>query len=168
VVFEIELIKQVEINVDYILMLVQKWCEAKGDGLDKEGEAVARIQRAVDASPSLRNKKDLIMAFVDSVSASGDLDGEWRTFVDVKRTQELERIIEEEALIPDATREFVNRAFRDGAIPVAGTAITKILPPTSRFTSNGGHGEKKQHVLARLRDFFERFFALSTHEGYDN
>ncbi len=168
VVFEIELIKQVEINVDYILMLVQKWREAKGDGLDKEGEAVAQIQRAVDASPSLRNKKDLIMAFVDSVSASGDLDGEWRTFVDVKRTQELERIIEEEALIPDATREFVNRAFRDGAIPVAGTAITKILPPTSRFTPNGDHGEKKQHVLARLRDFFERFFTLSAHEGYDN
>ena len=39
VVFEIELIKQVEINVDYILMLVQKWREVRGDGSDKEIDA---------------------------------------------------------------------------------------------------------------------------------
>jgi type I restriction enzyme R subunit len=76
VVFEIELIKQVEINVDYILMLVQKYRDAKGDGEDKEIRHT--ISRAIDASPSLRNKKDLIEDFVDSVSASGEIDEEWR------------------------------------------------------------------------------------------
>ena len=68
VVFEIELIKQVEINVDYILMLVEQYRDASGDGDDKEIRAA--IERAVDSSPSLRNKKDLIEEFVESLSAT--------------------------------------------------------------------------------------------------
>ena len=76
IVFEIELIKQVEINVDYILMLVAKYREQFGDGDDKEIRA--EISRAVDASPTLRNKKDLIEAFVDSVSVDGAIDEEWQ------------------------------------------------------------------------------------------
>ncbi|GAA1639093.1 type I restriction endonuclease subunit R [Kribbella alba] len=161
VVFEIELIKQVEINVDYILMLVQKWREARGNGSDTELNAVMKIQRAVDSSLTLRNKKDLIMDFVDRVSASGEIDEEWRAYVDAKRTTELDAIISDESLRPEETKTFVDQAFRDGAIPVTGTAITRILPPASRFSAAGGHGEKKQRVLARLEDFFGRFFGLS-------
>lgn len=164
IVFEIELIKQVEINVDYILMLVQKWREIRGDGSDKEIEAVRKIERAVDSSLTLRNKKDLIMDFVDRVSATGELDEEWREYVAAKRAAELEDIITEEGLRPAETKIFVGHAFRDGAIPVTGTAITKILPPASRFSPEGGHGEKKQRVLTRLGAFFERFFGLSAGE----
>ncbi|EXG79853.1 type I restriction endonuclease subunit R [Cryptosporangium arvum] len=161
VVFEIELIKQVEINVDYILMLVGKWREIRGNGNDKEMSALADIQRSVDSSPTLRNKKDLIMDFVDRVSASGEIDEEWRAYVAAQRTAELDAIIADENLKPDETRTFIEHAFRDGSIPTTGTAITKILPPGSRFSAGGGHGEKKQRVLARLGEFFERFFTLS-------
>ena len=56
-------------------MLVQKWREARGDGEDKEMRA--ELSRAVDSSPSLRNKKDLIEDFVGSVSATGEIDDEW-------------------------------------------------------------------------------------------
>lgn len=160
VVFEIELIKQVEINVDYILMLVQKYRDQRGDGDDKEIRA--EITRAIDASPSLRNKKDLIEAFVDRVSASGDVDEEWATYVAARRAAELDKIIEDEGLRADETREYVDRAFRDGAIQTGGTAITRVLPPASRFSAEGGHGETKQRVLAKLGDFFERFFGLSS------
>lgn len=160
VVFEIELIKQVEINVDYILMLVAKWREIRGNGKDKEKSALADIQRSVDSSPTLRNKKDLIMDFVDRVSASGEIDEEWRAYVVAQRMAELDAIISEENLKPDETRTFVEHAFRDGSIPTTGTAITKILPPGSRFSAGGGHGERKQRVLARLGEFFERFFGL--------
>ena len=162
VVFEIELIKQVEINVDYILMLVAKWREVRGNGSDKETSALMDIQRSVDSSPSLRNKKDLIMDFVDRVSASGEIDEEWRAYVDAQRAAELDAIIAEENLKPEETRAFISHAFRDGSIPTTGTAITKVLPPTSRFAAGGGHGEKKQRVLTRLGDFFERFFGLGT------
>ena len=161
IVFEIELIKQVEINVDYILMLVQKYRDARGDGEDVEIRA--NISRAIDSSPSLRNKKDLIEDFVDSVSATGEIDDEWSAYVAARREAELNEIIEAENLRPEETRAFIDAAFRDGAIQTTGTAITKVLPPVSRFSASGGHGEKKQRVLTKLSAFFERFFGLSVH-----
>jgi type I restriction enzyme R subunit len=160
IVFEIELIKQVEINVDYILMLVQKYRDAHGDGEDREIRA--EITRAVDASPSLRNKKNLIEDFVDSVSATGEIDDEWRAYVAARREAELDEIIEAENLRRDETHAFIDAAFRDGAIQTTGTAITKVLPPVPRFAAGGGHGEKKQRVLTKLSTFFERFFGLSS------
>lgn len=162
VVFEIELIKQVEINVDYILMLVQKYRDERGDGDDKEIRA--EITRAVDASPSLRNKKDLVEAFVDSLSVDGEVDQEWRAFIAAQREAELETIIRDENLKSEETRDYVDTAFRDGHIRTSGTAIARVLPPVSRFSADSGHGEKKQRVIKKLTAFFERFFGLSTGE----
>ena len=158
VVFEIELIKQVEINVDYILMLVEKFLKTKGSGDDREIRAT--IERAINASPSLRNKKDLIEQFVDSVSTTARVDAEWVAFITAKKTAELDRIIVDEGLNVDETKAFVENAFRDGAISVTGTAITNILPPVSRFNKNNSHAVKKQTVLDKLGAFFERFFGL--------
>ncbi|OZA27887.1 MAG: DEAD/DEAH box helicase [Hydrogenophilales bacterium 17-64-11] len=158
VVFEIELIKQVEINVDYILMLVEKYLKAKGSGQDKEIRAA--IERAINASPSLRNKKDLIEQFVDSVSAKAKVDAQWQAFVAKRKVEDLDRIIADEGLNADETKIFIDNAFRDGAIPVSGTAITKILPPVSRFAKNNGHSAKKQTVLDKLAAFFERYSGL--------
>jgi len=158
VVFEIELIKQVEINVDYILMLVEKYLKKKGSGEDKEIRAA--IDRAINASPSLRNKKDLIEQFVDSVSTKAKVDAEWVAFIATKKAEELDKIIADEGLNADETKAFVEYAFRDGAVPAAGTAIMKILPPVSRFNKNNGHAVKKQTVLDKLAAFFERFFGL--------
>ena len=159
VVFEIELIKQVEVNVDYILILVRQYLDAHGEPGDVEARAT--IARAIDASPSLRNKKDLIEAFVDSLTVDADVEGAWKAFVDAKRAEDLERIITEENLRPDEPRAFVDRAFRDGAVPTAGTAITRILPPVSRFAKANNHSLKKQTVLERLAAFFSRYFGLS-------
>jgi len=159
VVFEIELIKQVEINVDYILMLVEQYRDAKGDGEDKEIRAA--IDRAVSSSPSLRNKKDLIEEFVESLSATAEVDVAWAEFVEAKRAEELDRIIADEGLDPEATRAFVEAAFRDGAVQPTGTAITKVLPPVSRFGQTSSHAAKKRTVLSKLGDFFDRFFSLS-------
>jgi len=158
IVFEIELIKQVAINVDYILLLVRKFLD---DGKGQDKEIRASITRAVDSSPSLRNKKDLIEAFVDSVNVDTSVDESWRAFVAAKRVEELDQIIAEEGLKPDETRAFVEAAFRDGAVTSTGTAITKILPPVSRFSPTGGHATKKQTVLDRLGAFFDRFFGLT-------
>jgi type I restriction enzyme, R subunit len=159
VVFEIELVKQVEINVDYILLLVERYLAAKGTGEDKEIRAT--IERAIDSSPSLRNKKDLIERFVDSVSADAKVDRQWSEFVAARRVEELDRIIAEENLDPAATQTFVDNAFRDGAIPTAGVAITKIMPPVSRFAKGGGHAAKKDTVIGKLSAFFDRYFGLS-------
>jgi type I restriction enzyme R subunit len=159
VVFEIELIKQVEINVDYILMLVERYLKAKGSGQDKEIRA--NIERAINASPSLRNKKDLIEQFVDSVSTKAKVDAQWQAFVAKRKVEDLDRIIADEGLNADETKVFIDNAFRDGAIPVTGTAITRILPPVSRFSKNNNHSAKKQTVLDKLAAFFERYFGLA-------
>lgn len=159
VVFEIELIKQVEINVDYILMLVEQYRAAKGNGDDREIRAT--IDRAIDSSPSLRNKKDLIEAFVDRLSVGEDVADEWRAYVAAKRQAELERIIAEENLKPDQTRAFIDTAFRNGQVRATGTAITTILPPVSRFTKGSNHGAKKQRAIDKLTAFFDRFFDLA-------
>jgi type I restriction enzyme R subunit len=159
VVFEIELIKQVEINVDYILMLVEQYLKKKGTGDDKEIRAT--IERAINSSPSLRNKKDLIERFVDSVSTKAKVDAQWQAFVAAKKVEELERIISEENLDADAARAFIDNAFRDGGIPANGTGIMKILPPASRFSKDNGHAARKQRVLDKLGIFFDRFFGLT-------
>ena len=117
--------------------------------------------RAVDASPNLRNKRDFIGAFVDSVSAGGEVDEEWQAFVAAPRNAEVETINESEGRRPDATRAFIKTAFPDGSIQTTGTAVTKILPPVSRFAADGSHSEEKQRVLTRPIVFFDRFFGIS-------
>ncbi|GAB2764629.1 hypothetical protein GCM10027090_38730 [Sinomonas soli] len=143
-------------------MLVQKYRDKRGDGEDKELRA--EITRAIDASPSRRNKRDLIEDFVDRVSAEGDVDDEyeWRRYIAERLEWELSRIIEDESLRPEETRSFVDASCREGSLRTSGTAITKVLPPVSRFSAQGGHGEKKQRVLAKPGEFFEWFFGLSS------
>ncbi|PJI86657.1 type I restriction endonuclease subunit R [Luteimicrobium subarcticum] len=159
VVFEIELIKQVEINVDYILMLVEQHRAAKGDGDDRE--LTATIERAIDSSPTLRNKKDLIEEFVDRLSVDEDVADEWRAYVAAKREAELTQIITDENLKSDETRAFVDAAFRDGQVRATGTAVATILPPVSRFARGSNHSAKKQTVVEKLTAFFDRFFDLT-------
>jgi len=158
VVFEIELIKQTEVNVDYILMLVEQVIQTKNDKQHKEIRAT--ITRTVNASPSLRNKKDLIDAFVDAVSPAARVDAQWQAFIARQKIEELNRIILDENLNATETRAFMDNALRDGAITTTGTAITKILPPISRFSKHGHHSAKKQAVLEKLAAFFERYFGL--------
>src|SRR5690606_14912107 len=122
-----------------------KYRRERGDGDDKEIRAT--ISRAVDSSPTLRNKKDLIEAFVDSVTVAGAIDERWNEFISARRSAELEAIITTEGLHPAETRAFVDNAFRDGAIRATGTEITKVLPAASRFLPDGGHGKRKQRVL---------------------
>jgi len=101
------------------------------------------------------------VASVEAIETHEQVDSAWADFVARKRAEELDCIIADEGLDPAATRAFVDAAFRDGAVQPTGTAITKILPPVSRFGQDGGHATKKQSVLAKLGEFFDRFFGLS-------
>ncbi|MFB7461006.1 hypothetical protein [Streptomyces sp. NPDC056188] len=101
------------------------------------------------------------MEFVDSISADIDTAHAWEAYIAQKRHDELEQIITEENLKPEHARAFVADAFRNGEIPTGGTAITKILPPVSRFTHGNNHGAKKAVVLEKLKAFFDRFSGLS-------
>lgn len=157
IVFEMELIKQVEINIDYILALIHKYHESHL----KDKEIVLSIGKAIDSSIELRNKKVLIEQFIDSLTPTSSVDDDWRRFVNEKKIEELDRIIAEENLKKEETYTFINNAFKDGAIQSTGTAITKVLPPVSRFTPNGDLSKKRNTVLERLSEFFNKFWDIS-------
>src|SRR3989339_491611 len=157
VIFEMELIKQVDINIDYILGLIKKYHEDH----TKNKELLLDINKAIDSSVELRNKKDLINQFIASLDIHSIVDDDWQKFVDKKKIEELDKIIDNEGLDHDATYAFVRNSFRDGSVATTGTAITKVLPPVSRFSPTGERTQKRESVLSKLTSFFERFFDIS-------
>jgi len=156
-VFEMELIKQVEINIDYILDLVKKYHK---DHI-KNKEILVDINKAIDATVGLRNKKDLILQFIDSLDAHSVVDEAWQTYIETKRREELDEIIKQENLNPEETYKFMQNAFRNGYITTTGTDLAKVLPPISRFSPTGERSKKRESVLNKLTLFFERFFTIS-------
>ncbi|SIS52526.1 type I restriction enzyme, R subunit [Kaistella chaponensis] len=157
IVFEMELIKQVEINIDYILMLIRKYHESHL----KDKEMVVNISKAIDSSIDLRNKKELIEKFVASLTPSSNVDDEWINYVDEEKKAELNRIISDENLKEEETKTFINNSFKNGEIQAVGTAFAKILPPVSRFSPTGDLTKKKETVLEKLKVYFDRFFDIS-------
>ena len=155
IVFEIELIKQIEINIDYILLLVQKYHDSHCDNK----EVLITIRKAVDASPELRSKKALIETFIAGINDVSDVMLEWRTFVAEEKERQLVAIIQEENLKDDETRRFMESSFRDGSVKTTGTDIDRLMPPISRF-GGGNRTVKKQAIIDKLMAFFNRFFGI--------
>ena len=153
--FEIELIRQVEINIDYILMLVAKYHQSNCE--DKS--ILVSIDKAIGSSMQLRSKKELIENFIETVNASTKVDEDWRKFVHEQKETDLDSLISEEKLKRKETRKFIENSFRDGSLKTTGTDIDKILPPVSRF-GGGKRVEKKQSIIDKLMKFFEKYFGL--------
>ena len=157
VVFEIELVKQVEINIDYILMLVKKY-QQEGN---QNKEIVVTIEKAVNSSMNLRSKMELIRNFLSRINAQTEVDGDWKKFVDEQRENDLAVIIEEEKLKMEETHKFIDNAFRDGVLKTTGTDIDVIMPAVSRF-GGGNRAEKKKRVIDRLMAYYEKYVELVT------
>src|SRR5690606_17636422 len=124
-------------------------------------EIVVNISKAIDSSVDLRNKKDLIEKFVDSLTPSSDVDEDWQKYVKEQKEAELNQIIAEESLREEATKTFVENSFKNGEIQSTGTSFAKILPPVSRFSPTGDLAKKKETVLEKLKAYFDRYFNIS-------
>lgn len=157
IVFEMELIKQDEISIDRILWLINEY--AKEHLMDKT--IVVKIKNAIDASPDLRNKKELIERFIDSMTAGSDVDNAWAAYIEEQKTQELQKIIDEECLKPLETKNFMDIAFRNGFISMTGTAFSQILPAMSRFAKDGAREKKRRAVFEKLSAYLAKFKDLS-------
>ena len=157
-VFEMELVKQVEVNIDYILMLVEKYHDSNCE--DKE--IIGAIDRAVKSSIELRSKKELIDGFVKRVSASekGSVKDDWQHYIHEQSAKDIHKLIDEEKLRPDETIKYVSNVLRDGEMHTNGTDIDKIMPPMSRFGKKGKRAEKKQGIIEKLKAFFEKYLGL--------
>lgn len=155
IVFEMELVKQIEVNIDYILILVAKYQKSGC----KDKEVLVAIDRAIKSSLELRSKKQLIDTFISTINADSDVLGDWRVFVQKQKEADTDTLIAEEKLKPEETRQFLANSFRDGAIKTNGEELSGILPPVSRF-GGGNREEKKQRVIEKLLKFFEKYFGL--------
>ena len=179
-VFEMELVKRTEVSIDYILMLVE---QRHGDQT-KDKEIARRIMSSVAASPSLYRKADLIKRFL-AVAGFGDDDDvhtspvnadastderhaavttAWHNFINQAMNDELGVIIEDERLKPDRTQMLMHEAFETDGVPENGTAISAIMPPTSRFGANAKqHDEQRRRIIERLSMFYDRFHDIASH-----
>ncbi|WP_086238426.1 type I restriction endonuclease subunit R [Campylobacter devanensis] len=154
-VFEMELVRQLEVNIDYILMLVTKYHKSNC----KDQEIRSSIDKAIRASMSLRSKKDLIDGFINKINADTDVMTDWAKFVKEQKESDLKNLIKDENLKESETRKFIDHSFRDGQVKTIGTDIEKILPPMGRF-NGGNRNERKQAIIEKLLKFFDKYFGL--------
>ena len=173
--FEMELVKQVEINIDYILMLVE---QRHGDNVEDK-EIAEKIRSAVASSPELRDKAELIEAFMrmvgfgDGTEAELDITAlpegerhdvvtrEWRRHVSASMESDLASIVEENGLKPEETRALVSESFAAGGVPDTGVAVSKIMRPVSRFAKGNPYGQKRRAAVDALKAFFEKYRSLT-------
>lgn len=156
VVFEMELVKQVEVNIDYILMLVAKY----HDDNCKDKEILVAIDKAIKSSLQLRSKKELIENFINTINTDSNINDDWQEFVKEQKKLDIQNLIGEEKLKPEETIKFVDNAFRDGILKTTGTDLDKIMPPVSRFGGGGSRDKKKQNVIEKLKKLFEKYYGL--------
>ncbi|WQW40312.1 type I restriction endonuclease subunit R [Helicobacter pylori] len=159
-IFEIELIKQVEVNIDYILNLIEKF--AKEDDLEIQG-VKTKIEPFINSSIELRNKKDLIMGFIEKYNKDQEVHAYFQNYIHQKREEEFQNIIEENRLNEEKAYSFMQHAFRGGEIDFSGTKFPEIIEEKpSRFDKNSRYQEVKERVAASLSRFFHRFCDLTS------
>ncbi|MDO6994784.1 type I restriction endonuclease subunit R, partial [Brachyspira innocens] len=157
VVFEVELIKQIEVNIDYILMIVSKY---KNENKDK-ATIIEYVRKLINAGIELRSKRELIENFINQMNTDEtDIQEEFYKYVRKEKEKDLIEIIKEENLKEEETNNFIKSCFEYGEIITSGTDIDKILPPISRFSKHGNKIEKKQIVMEKLQCFFEKYSGL--------
>ena len=155
IVFEMELVRQIEVNIDYILMLVAKYHQSNC----RDKTILVAIDKAIKSSLELRSKKELIEHFIETINAKTDVQKDWHKFVVVQKEADLTAIITEENLKPEEARKFIENSLRDGTLKTTGTDIDKIMPPVSRFGS-GSRAARKQGIIEKLKSFFEKYFGV--------
>ena len=167
IVFEVKLLDQVDINIDFIYKLLAKAKDESDE--DKQQQILQEIEKWVDSSLRLRGKGDLIKEFaryfvnLDSKANDEDfIDIEFRAFVKKKKKDELAKIVQNEGLNEIKTSEFMQKSFKNGEISDLGVDFREILPKSSLFAPNIAQKDKK--VFALLKGFYEKYRDISGSE----
>lgn len=186
VVFEMELVRQVEVNIDYILMLVEQYHSRHC----KDKNVLASIRLMVDASPQLRSKKKLIEGFIAQLNENelgklADSEGNitvydsngnkvsivdcWSEYVEQKYNHDLAQLVQSEGLNDSLTRKFMEKSFSAGEVSELGTDINDLMPRMSRFGAAAkARAEKKSRIVESMRNMFNEFVGLIGFSQYDS
>ena len=152
--FEMELVRQVDVNIDYILMLIEKYRDEHGSDKELKGA----LDKAIGSSINLRSKRELIEAFIADVNAEGNIAEAWMKFVEERKKRDLSELIEKERLKVAETEKLFEGALKTGVLKTTGTDIDRILPPLSRF--GNVRQVTKERVISALQALFERYKGL--------
>lgn len=158
--FEMELVKQVEVNIDYILFLVQQY----NAGHQDNAEIMVKIRKAINSSPDLRDKKELIEKFIGSLTPDSEVNDLWREYVNTQKCNEFDAIVKDENLKEREAKEFIETSFKRGYVAEGGLELNGIMPPINPFDPNANREGKLRQVVERMKAFFNKYFGIANAE----
>ncbi|WP_270972634.1 type I restriction endonuclease subunit R [Campylobacter upsaliensis] len=152
--FEVELLAQVEVSIEYILELIAKYHKDQATSYEP-------ILKLLDSSLSLRSKKELFLRFIDSLHTQSNVAKDFSTYIKTHKNNALQDIINALDLDPKKTKEFMQDSFERGELRDYGRAFGEILPPSPLFGKGAEQTHKvREKALEKLQAFFELFKGL--------
>ena len=156
VVFEVDLLKSQEINLDYILGLIfEHNRQNKG-----KGEMIEEVKRLIRSSLGNRAKEGLVVDFIqqtnlDDLPDKASIIEAFFTFAQREQQREAEALIKEENLNEDAAKRYIRTSLKREYATENGTELNETLPKLSPL--NPQYKTKKQAVFQKIVSFIEKF-----------
>lgn len=156
VVFEIDLLKSQEINLDYILELIFETNKTKKD----KDALIEDVRRLIRSSIGNRAKESLIVEFInesnlDDIEDKAGIIQAFFTYAQKRQAEEIKSLIQEEKLNADAAKRYIMTSLRKEYASENGTELNEILPKMSPL--NPAYLTKKQSVFQKISEFVNKF-----------
>ncbi|MFI3307406.1 MAG: type I restriction endonuclease subunit R [Mycoplasmatota bacterium] len=156
VVFEIDLLKSQEINLDYILELIFE----KNKLIKDKNILVQEARRLIRSSVGNRAKESLIVDFIndtnlDEIADKYNLIDEFFKYAQTEQLKEVELLIKEEELNIEATKRYITNSLKREYASENGTELNEVLPKMSPLNPN--YLTKKQTVFQKIVAFVDKF-----------
>lgn len=156
VVFEVDLLKSQEINLDYILELIFEHNKKN----KSKAELIDEVRRLIRASLGNRAKESLIVDFInqtnlDDIGDKASIIDAFFTFAQAEQRREAKELIESEGLNEDAAKRYISASLKREYASENGTALNEALPKMSPL--NPQYKTKKQSVFQKIALFVEKF-----------
>ncbi|MEI6761269.1 MAG: type I restriction endonuclease subunit R [Betaproteobacteria bacterium] len=156
VVFEVDLLKSQEINLDYILELIfdhNKKIKSKSDLVDE-------VRRVIRASLGNRAKEGLLVDFInqtdlDQIGDKASVIDAFFTFAQAEQQREAQELINSESLNAEAAKRYITASLKREFASDSGTELNSVLPKMSPL--NPQYLTKKQSVFQKIAAFVEKF-----------
>ncbi|QRO12285.1 type I restriction endonuclease subunit R (plasmid) [Moraxella osloensis] len=156
VVFEVDLLKSQEINLDYILELIFE----HNKKVKSKAELVEEIRRVIRASIGNRAKESLVVDFInqtnlDTIKDKANIIDEFFKFAQAEQQKEAQALIDDENLNVDSAKRYILTSLKREYASENGTELNDILPKMSPL--NPEYLTKKQTVFQKIANFVEKF-----------
>ncbi|MER1948677.1 type I restriction endonuclease subunit R [Stutzerimonas stutzeri] len=156
VVFEVDLLKSQEINLDYILELIFE----HNKKTRSKAELVDEVRRVIRASLGNRAKESLLVDFInqtdlDQIGDKASVIDAFFTFAQAEQQREAQELIEAESLNAEAARRYITTSLKREFASDSGTELNGVLPKMSPL--NPQFLTKKQSVFQKIAAFVEKF-----------